>query len=105
NRQELTSSEGIESHPNEAQLRNKLISKQTLCTCYRGNRQLVPGGSFLLFWVRGRDRNLCEPSIQLGDQVFEAAHRMQFGEDRAMLIESPGFDAREFSLLQPRAEL
>jgi len=30
---------------------------------------------------------------------------MQFGEDRAPLIERPRFDSREFSLSQPGAEL
>ena len=51
--------------------------------------------------VRRRAGNSREPSIQLGHQVFETAHRVQFSEDRASLLESPRFDSCEFSLFQP----
>jgi hypothetical protein len=39
--------------------------------------------------------------IQLGDQIFEPAHRVQFRQNCASLIDSPRIDSRELSLLQP----
>ena len=55
--------------------------------------------------VRRRAGNLREPSIQLGDQEFEPAHRLQFRKDRAALFKRPRFESRELSCLEPRTEL
>lgn len=49
--------------------------------------------------------NQREPSIQVGEQVFETAHAVQFREDRPPLIDRPRIESRELPLFKPRAEL
>ena len=50
-------------------------------------------------------RNLREPSIQVGEQVFDTAHRVQFRQDGAPLVDRPRVESGELPFFKPRAEL